>query len=507
MTAPVFHVAKGKTWENWHESVRQKVTQLVDVWNGEPNRATIANYNATTTGLQGLIGQALAGSLQIRALGGGWAFTPVAATDGILLNTKPLNYQFRLADANLHANYKGRGDNLVFAQCGVSIAELNTTLLARGKSMRTTGASNGQTIAGAISCGTHGSAFDGGAIHDSVAALHIVTAPDRHVWIERATNPLASDSLVAAVGAQLVRDDATFDAALVSFGSFGVVHGVVLEVDDLFYLQDYRKQYPNAPGTWAAVEKLDFTAAGLPRGAAVRPYFFQALFNPYDRQGGPYLTAMYRDAARPAGAPGPNLHDKWRPGDSIADLVGGATDLSSGLTPAVAPLLLHSLYPDVNGIAGTWGEMFWDTSSRGKLASTALGVPLDRLREAVTALYDLNDKFKIPGFFAVRYVKASRAPLAFTRHAPTTAVLEVDGAFSKRMMDFYQAAWDKMDALKIPTTYHWGKMQPFDAARVVRMYGKPAVDQWRGARKALLTTPKLRAVFSNALLASLKLDT
>ncbi len=507
MTAPTILVAKSKTWDNWHESVHQKVTRLVDIWNGEPNRATIAGYNATTTGLQGLVRQAQDEGVSLRAMGGGWAFTPVAATDGVLLNTKPLNYQFRLADQNLHANYQGRGDGLVFAQCGVSISELNTTLLARGKSMRTTGASNGQTIAGAISCGTHGSAIDVGAIHDSVVALHIVTAPDRHVWLERASSPVASDSLIAAVGAQPVRDDALFNAALVSLGSFGVIHGVVLEVDDLFYLQDYRKQYPDAPPTWAAIERLDFANAALPRGGAVRPYFFQALFNPYDRAGGPYLTVMYRDAVRAAGAPSPTLHDKWRPGDSIADLVGAATDLSSQITPTLAPMLLHSLYPDVNGVAGTWGEMFWDTSSRGKLASTAMGIPLARAREAVDALYDLNAKFRIPGFFAMRFVRASRAPLAFTRHQERTCVLEIDGAYSKRMMDFYQAAWDKIDELGIPATYHWGKMQPFDAAGLVRRYGKPAVDAWKAARKALLPTPKLRSLFSNQLLHSLKLDT
>jgi len=231
MTAPTLHIAKTKIWDNWHESVHQKVTRLVDIWNGEPSRATIAGYNATTAGLQGLVKQALDEGLSLRALGGGWAFTPVAATDGILLNTKPLNYQFRLANANLHANYQGRGDNLVFAQGGVSIAELNTTLLARGKSMRTTGASNGQTIAGAISCGTHGSAIDVGAIHDSVVALHLVTAPDRHVWLERSTSPVASESLIAAVGAQVVRDDALFDAALGE--SQELVHGAWRSADEM----------------------------------------------------------------------------------------------------------------------------------------------------------------------------------------------------------------------------------------------------------------------------------
>jgi len=508
MTAPLtptIHIAKSKTWENWHESVRQKIVQLVDIWNAQPNVTSLASYNAATAALQRLVGQALNEGVALRAFGGGWSFTPVAATDGILVNTKPLNYQFRLQAANLHANYQLPADNLVFAQCGVSIAELNTRLLARGKSIRTSGASNGQTIAGAISTGTHGSAIDGGAIHDSVVALHIVTAPDRHVWLERATNPVASDSLINALGAELVRDDALFDAALVSLGSFGIIHGVVLEVDDLFFLQEYRSKAVDSPATWAAVAQLDFTQLALGRPAGVRPYFFQALFNPYQPLGEPHLTVMYREAVRPAG-PAPNRDNKWRPGDSAAELIAGATDLMSDLTPALVGVLLQQTYPDIAGVCGTWGEMFWDTSTRGKLASSAMGIPLDRAREAITELRQLNQTHKIAGLFAMRYVKPSRATLAFTRHEDRTCVLEIDGVYSKRMMDFYTAAWARLDELGIPLTFHWGKLLPIDPAVFVKGYGQPALDAWRAARRKLLPTPALRTVFANQMLKDLELD-
>lgn len=501
---PTTSVSTNTRWENWHQSVSQQVAQLVDLWNAQPNVATIASYNATTAALQGLVDQAQQGGLSLRGLGGGWSFTPVAATDGILLNTKPLNYQFNLSDANLDPNYRGRGGNLAFAQCGVSISELNAALLARGKSLRTSGASNGQTVAGAISTGTHGSVLDVGAIHDCVVALHIVTAPDRHIWLERATNPVASPSLINALGTALVRDDALFDAALVGLGSFGIIHGVVLEVDDLFYLQEYRKQYPDGPAVWKVIEQLDFTQLPFPR-PNITPYFFQALFNPYDSSRGPYLTLMYRDANRAPG-PSPNLQDKWRPGDSAGELIGNATDLVPALTPAIATLLIHQLYPDVDGASGTWGEMFWDTSTRGRLASTAMGIPLDRAREAVHALYDVIDTIRAPVLFAMRYVKASRATLAFQRFPDRTCVLEIDGVASELTMNFYDAAWGQLTALGIPHTFHWGKMQPFDAAGLETMYGSGALDAWRQARRTILPTPALQKVFANKLLTDLKLD-
>ena len=505
MTAPTIHVTRGKTWENWHESVRQKVVELVDVWNAQPNVTSLESYNAATADLQRLVQQAFDQAVGIRALGGGWSFTPIAATNGILVNTKPLNYQFRLQPANLHANYQARAANLVFAQCGVSISELNTRLFARGKSIRTSGASNGQTIAGAISTGTHGSAIDVGAIQDSVIALHIVTAPDRHVWLERATDPVVADSLVSGLGAELVRDDALFDAALVSLGSFGIIHGVVLEVDDLFYLQEYRRQVDDTPATRAAVDQLDFTQLALGRSAGVRPYFFQALFNPYQPSGKPHLTVMYRETDRPSNGHAPNRDNKWRPGDSAAELLAGATDLVSSLTPGLVGALLKQSYPDMDGVCGSWGEMFWDTSTRGKLASSAMGIPLDRARDALTELYRLNESHQIAGLFAVRYVKASRATLAFTRHQDRTCVLEIDGVYSKRMMDFYQAAWARLDELGIPLTFHWGKMLPFDPAVFVKGYGAAPLDAWRAARNQLLPTSALREVFTNQMLKDLEL--
>ena len=505
---PTVQRTRRKRWRNFHQTVTQTVAQLVDVWNARPGVASFPAYNATTAALQDLIGEAVRDGLRLRALGGGWSFSPAAATDGLLVNTRPLNYQFSLAEQNTHADYSGSAANLVFAQCGVSVAELNVALRRRGKSLPTSGASNGQTIAGALSTGTHGSALDQGGLHDLVTALHLVTGPDRHVWLERASAPTLSDASVAFLGAEVIRDDALFDAAIVSFGSFGILHGVVLEVEDLFYVQEYRRQHAESPATWAAIEHLDVSGLqDLGRAPDVRPYFFQAVYNPYDRRDGPYLTVMYREEERPAGCPSPTRSGGgWRPGDSAADVIGRITDVSSALTPTLVNALFPQQYPDVDGVFGTWGEMFGDTSLQGRAASTAMGIPLDRVREAVDALFDLNEHHQISGIFALRYVRGSRAPLAFTRHAPHTCVLEIDGAYSRRMLRFYDVAWRHLMDLGIPVTFHWGKMLPLAADWVRRSYGDDAVDAWLTARETLLPTPALRRVFANEMLEQLGLD-
>ena len=185
----------GSVWAPWHESFAQPLRRLVDVWNDNPGASSFASYRATTADLQLLIAESLQRPEGIRGLGGGWSWSKVVACGGTLVNTKPLNYRFPFTSAVVHPDCPIEPGNLFLAQCGCSIAELNRYLFEKGKSLKTSGASNGQTIAGAASTGTHGAAIDVGAIPDFVRAIHLVTGPDRHVWIERESRPTAADHL------------------------------------------------------------------------------------------------------------------------------------------------------------------------------------------------------------------------------------------------------------------------------------------------------------------------
>ena len=108
-----------------------------------------------------------------------------------------------------------------------------------GCCLPTTGASNGQTIAGAVSTGTHGSALRVGAMQDYVRALHIVTSETEHFIVQPSSNPIVSKKLSDIFGAQLITNDDIFYSALVSFGSFGIIHGVIVETQSLFQLETY----------------------------------------------------------------------------------------------------------------------------------------------------------------------------------------------------------------------------------------------------------------------------
>lgn len=503
---PITHVAPQRRWQNWHQNFTQPVKQLLDVWNAKPEVADLNTYAGTTRGLEKLVGQALKDGTSVRALGAGWSFSPIAATDGILINTKPLNYRFAL-EGSAHPQHRGDPSNLFFAQCGNSVAELDHYLDSVGKSLKTCGASNAQTIVGAMSTGTHGAAIDVGAVPDYVVGLHLVVGPDRHVWLEQASAPGIADAVPRSLGAELIRDDAIFNAARVSFGSFGIVHGVLLEAEPRFYLQVYRYRRPLDEALWHTMDTLDFTRLELPRPAAQRPFHFQVILNPYDLAGGAYMTVMYKDRAPAADCTPLPSEGRITQGDAALEVMGFITDHASSVTPFVINQLVKLFFSDVNGACGTLGEVFSDTTTRGKAGSTALGLPLGRVREAAEIALKINEKTSFAGLVAFRYPKASDATLAFTRHRPQTCVLELDGPWSSTTRKFYRQVWRAFDAAGIPYTFHWGKVHELDATRVRRMYGDAAVDAWRAARNGLLATPKLRKVFANDWLRGLGMDT
>jgi hypothetical protein len=500
---PILQESRLKRWQNWHQSYTQKLELLVDVWNADANHSTVPGYTDTTRGLQDLIRRALTDGLEIRALGGGWSFTHAPATSGILVNTKPLNYRFPAP--RTHPSYPGRREDLLFVQCGVSVAELNHFLQKKGKSLPTSGASNGQTIAGAIATGTHGSTLEFGAMQDFVVGLHLVLSPDRHVWLERASAPAIHDEIPQNLGAELIRDDALFDAALVSLGSFGIVHGVLLQAEDLYYLQAWRQRRPLDEGLWRALDQLDFSGIQLPGPPGLTPYHFMAVINPNDLAGGVYLTVMYKHAQRPATSKPPSPGSKLTEGDGALEIVGVLTDMVSQLTIPVLAKLLDRFYAEYEDIAGTHGELFTDTTTRGKASGSAIAIPLGRVREALQAALDLSGKSPYPGLMALRYVKPSRATLAFTHHAPMTCVLDIDGPASTGTRTYSRRLWQRLAELGIPHAFHWGKFNNLDGPAVRRLYGDARVDAWRRARETLLSTPELRAAFSNDYLRALGL--
>jgi hypothetical protein len=493
-----------KVWTNRHNTYKQPINNLFDIANGDTGNI-VDRYNATTASIQTLIGKAIQEKKSLRALGGGWSFSKVATTDGWMLNTKKLNMLFPIKNPqNISSQYPGRKDQLLFAQCGNSIHELNNYLKTVGKSLQTSGASNGQTIVGAIATGTHGSAIDFGSTQDFVIGLHIIVSSNMHVWLERSSYPVVSDTFAQRLQTKLVRDDELFNAALVSFGSFGFIHGVMLETEDIYLLECYRLRIPIDASFKHTMETLDFSNASfLPHGSE-RPFHFQAVINQYDLNKGAYVMVMYkRPHTDNYQAPVIDFN-KAGPGDDVPAFLGKLTDIIPALTPISVNNLIKTQYALYSKVFGTSGEIFTNNNIRGKILSTAMGVPIRFVNEVNDLLIELN-KIHGPftGVFSYRYVKKSAATLAFTKY-DHTCIIELDGVQSGITQKFYEIVWSELERRNIPYTLHWGKRANLNSFKLQNMYGEN-MDRWLAARNKLLPVSSL-TVFNSPTLQDWGLD-
>jgi len=248
----------------------------------------LATYNEITGELQALVKDAVDSAKTLRAFGSAWSLSKCGVTNHDLIATSALTIGFRISQNVLSSDYPAANlDKLRFLECGASIGLINDYLLGEGLSLKASGSNNGQSLAGVVSTGTHGSAFEFGATQDFVVGLHIVTGPTKHVYLQRSSNKVVTQDFADLIGAELREaDDTLFNAALVSFGSFGIVHGIMIEARERFLLREFRSFEPLDQPLWKAIGGLDFSDLTLPVSADGNPmsvddlYHFEVFFNP-----------------------------------------------------------------------------------------------------------------------------------------------------------------------------------------------------------------------------------
>jgi hypothetical protein len=187
----------------------------------------------------------------VRAVGSGHAWSDVALTDGILIDTHALNRQLPL-DAGTLRN-PADADMLFHVEAGITIRDLNTTLDQQGKALLNMGGYDGQTLAGVISTSTHGSGLTLPSFPGLVEAFVVVTADGDVLQIER-PNGISDPAAFARQYAgqrKLLQDDRLFQAFAVSVGSLGIIYAVILRITKKYWLSEVRVIKP-----WSEVREI-----------------------------------------------------------------------------------------------------------------------------------------------------------------------------------------------------------------------------------------------------------
>jgi FAD-linked oxidoreductase len=174
-------------WQNWGRSVET-----------HPQRI---EYPASTAEVSGLVREAVAAGLKIKAVGASHSFTAIAATDGILLKLDRMN---RILG---HDSATGR----VRVQAGTSLHELNPKLKALGLALPNLGDVDPQSVAGAVSTGTHGTGGKLFGIAKTVVGIQLVTGDgevleidEQHEWFGASRVTLGALGILTEVTLQCV---------------------------------------------------------------------------------------------------------------------------------------------------------------------------------------------------------------------------------------------------------------------------------------------------------------
>jgi L-gulono-1,4-lactone dehydrogenase len=182
------------TWQNWARTERVNPARIV----------TPGSTDEVATEVK----RSAQDGLAVKAIGSGHSFTGVAVAPGVQLLPDRLD--------RLHSIDRANG--LVTVDAGIPLHQLNPLLAQNGLAMEILGDIDRQTIAGAVSTGTHGSGAKFGSISTQVRGLELVLADGAVVQCSATERP------------------ELFEAARVSIGALGVITKVTLQCVPLYAL-------------------------------------------------------------------------------------------------------------------------------------------------------------------------------------------------------------------------------------------------------------------------------
>ena len=194
------------SWSNWSELAHARPRRVV--------RPTSPEEVAEA------VRAARAEGLRVKMPGNGHSFTDIALTDGVLLDPSALT---GLLDVDREAM-------TVTVLAGTTIHQLNAALDALGLALHNMGDIDVQTLAGALSTGTHGSGGVTASLSGQLEALTIVGA----------------DGVTRSAGRTDHRD--LIDAARVGLGALGVLTTLTFRVEPAFVLEAHER-----PMSWRDV--------------------------------------------------------------------------------------------------------------------------------------------------------------------------------------------------------------------------------------------------------------
>jgi L-gulono-1,4-lactone dehydrogenase len=384
------------------------------------------------------IARAASAGRRISVAGSGHSFTETAMTEGTMVRIEKLK---GVIDAD-------RASGLVKVGAGTVLADLNQQLAGLGLALENLGDIDRQTVAGAISTGTHGTGARLRNISAQVEGLDLVLADGGVRALSAAKHP------------ELLR------AARVGVGALGAIAAVTLRCVPAFTLERVDTPRPRE----AVLDSFQADADANDHFELFTfPYADSALVLERNRTGAP---------ARPRGRIGAHLNDVV-----LENWALGALAATGRRFPAAIPSLSRLAGRlAAGGRTVDRSDRVFANERRVRFTEMEYGVPRERGPEAVRRVIEWVRSNRYPVFFPIEMrVAAGDDALLSPSHERDTAYIAVHQYRGMEWRPYFEAVEEIMDSYG--GRPHWGKRHFQTAATLAPRY--PAWAEFQRARDEL----------------------
>ncbi len=384
------------------------------------------------------IGRSAADGRRLRPLGSGHSFTAIAVADSDAMD---LTGWAGIVSADV-------AKGLVTVRSGTTLNQLNAELDALGLAMTNLGDIDAQTVAGAISTGTHGTGARLGGIATQIAALELVLANGTMVTCSADERP------------------ELFAAARVGLGALGVISTVTLQCEPSFLLSAQERPEP-----------LEQVLEGFDQFADANDHF-EFYWFPYGKN-----ALVKRNNRLPAGSERKPLSRMKEFVDyEITENVafGGLCRLGRAVPKLVQPLgKFASNILSAREYSDTSHRVF--VTHRGvRFVESEFAIPRESLLDVFSELRAFVPKLENPVAFPVEVrVAAADDIWLSTANGRDSAYIAIH-QFAGMPYREYFAGFASIVG-EVGGRPHWGKMHDLDAATLRSRY--PRFDDFTRIRK------------------------
>lgn len=404
-------------WQNWARTARADPRQFASPSHQE-EVAALVRTEAARGG-------------QVRVAGAGHSFSPVAVSEGLLLQLDGLDALEWVGPP------EPDGSRLVRVGAGIRLRALCRILADHGLALENMGDIDTQSLAGAISTGTHGTGALLRGLADQVRAVRLVTATGQ------------------ALEADAHQHRELFEVARLGLGSVGVLTAVTLRCVPAFTLTADERPRPLA----TVLEALDDADGPVWGNDHFEFYWF------------PYTDIAFTKANNRAGEAPPLNPVRQFLEDEV--LANGLFELTNRLCTAGRPFTRAANFVAARALSarrytGSSAEVF-TSPRRVRFREMEYAIPAEAVVPALLAVdsWLRRTREPVPFPIEVRFAAPDEVWLS-TAHGRQTAYVAVHQYHRMAFARYFRAMEDILRAHD--GRPHWGKMHRRSAADLAPAY-------------------------------------